>query len=60
MKTRFQLSRWDMAMLITNTVVFGACLVLLTLDKTSGPLILLTIGAAGMLVGNLGRAYFRA
>jgi len=49
-----------MALLITNSVVFGGCLVLLMLGKASSPLVLLTIGALGMLVGKLGRAYYRA
>jgi len=60
MKTKFQFSRWDMALLITNTVVFGGCLVLLLLGRANGPLVVLTIGALGMLLGKLGRAYYRA
>ncbi len=59
MKTKFQFSRLDMALLVTNTVVFGACIVLLLLGKASVPLVLLTVGALGMLIGKLGRAYYR-
>jgi hypothetical protein len=40
----------DMTMLVINTVVFGGCLVLLLLGRASGPLILLTVEAFGMLV----------
>ena len=60
MKTKFQFSRMDMTMLVVNTVVFGGCLVLLLLGRASVPLILLSVGAFGMLVGKLGRAYSRA
>lgn len=60
MKTKFQFSRLDMTLLVLNTLAFGGCLVLLLLGKASGPLILLTIGTLGMLVGKLGRAYFSA
>jgi hypothetical protein len=60
MKTIFQFSRMDMAVLVVNTMVFGGCLVLLLLGSAGGPLVLLTIGVFGMLVGKLGRAYARA
>jgi hypothetical protein len=60
MKTKFQFSSLDIALLITNTVAFSGCSVLLLFGRASGPLVLLTIGAFWMLVGNLGRAYYRA
>jgi hypothetical protein len=60
MKMRFHFSRLEMALLITNTLAFGGCLVLLTLGRGSGPLVFLTIGTFGMLVGKLGRAYYNA
>ncbi len=49
-----------MAFLILNAVVLGGCIVMLLLGAANGPLILLTIGALGMLVGKVGRAYSRA
>jgi hypothetical protein len=60
MKTKFQFSRWDMVLLITHSVVFGGCLVLLLLGRGSGPLVFLTVGALGMLVAKLGGGYCRA
>ncbi|MDQ3623371.1 MAG: hypothetical protein M3463_12910 [Verrucomicrobiota bacterium] len=58
MNTKFQFSRFDMALLITNSVVLGGCVVLLLLGRASVPLLLLTVGAFGMLIGKLGRAYY--
>jgi len=60
MKTKFQFTRLDLALLLLNTVVFGGCVVLSLLGRTSGPLVLLTVGVAGMLVGHLGRVYYRS
>jgi hypothetical protein len=60
MKTKFKLSRLDVALLVINAVAFGACVVLLVLGRAGGPLVLLTVGAFGMLIGKLGRAYYRA
>jgi hypothetical protein len=60
MKTKLQFTRLDLALLLLNTVAFGRCVVLLLLGRTSGPLVLLTVGVAGMLAGHLGRAYYRS
>jgi hypothetical protein len=59
MKAGFEFNRLDTALLITNAVALGGCVVLLTIGKGNGPLVLLTIGALGMLIGKLGRAYRR-
>jgi hypothetical protein len=59
MKTKFHFSRLDMALLIANAVAFGGYVILLMLGRASGPLVLLTVGAFGMLLGKLGRAYYR-
>jgi len=60
MKAKFQFSRWDLALLITNAVVLGGSVVLLAFGRASGPFILLTIGAFLLLVGKVGRSYYRA
>jgi hypothetical protein len=57
MKNTFQFNRLGLAMLLTNAVVLGGCLVLLALGRVNGPLVLLTIGTLGMLIGKLGRAW---
>ncbi len=58
MESKFQFSRIDATVLVINTVIVGGCLVILLLGSASGPLILLTFGAFGMLAGKLGRTYF--
>jgi hypothetical protein len=60
MKNTFQFSRLGVAMLLTNAVVLGGCLVLLALGRMNGPLVLLTIGSLGMLTGKLGKAWQKA
>ena len=60
MKNTFQFNRLDLAMLLTNAVVLGGCLVLLALGRVNGPLVLLTIGTLGMLSGKLGKAWQKA
>ena len=60
MQTTFHFSRLELAFLVTNTVALTGCCVLLVLGKASGPLVLLTIGTFGMLLGKIGNAYFHA
>jgi hypothetical protein len=56
MNTRFQFSRLEMALLITNVLVFGGCVILLLLGRVNGPLILLCVGTLGLLVSKLEKA----
>jgi len=60
MKTKLQFTWLNTALLISNTVVLGGCVLLLLLGRASGPLVLLTVGVAGMLIGNFARAYYRS
>jgi hypothetical protein len=57
MKSTLQFSQWGLALLIADAVVLGGCTVLLVLGRVNGPLVLLTIGALGMLIGKLSRAW---
>ncbi len=59
MKTTFQFNALGIGLLLTNSICFGGCLVLLLLGRASGPLILLTIATLGMLAGKIGTAYCR-
>lgn len=59
MKTMFQFCPLNLALLVTNSFVLGGCIILLMLGRGSGPLVLLTVGALGMLVSKLRRAYGR-
>jgi hypothetical protein len=60
MKTKYQFTQLDMALFISNAVVFSGGVLLLLLGRASGALVLLTVGVAGMLLGNLSRAYYGA
>ena len=60
MKSTFQFSRLSLALLIADAIVLGGCTVLLVLGRVNGPLVLLTIGALGMLIGKLGRPWQKA
>jgi len=59
MNAKLQLGRSDAAWLIVNAVTLGACIVLLVLRGPSGPVVLLTVGACGMLLGKIGKARCR-
>ena len=48
-----QLGRWDSAWLIVNAAMLGGCIVLLAIRGSSGPLVLLTVGVSGMLLGKI-------
>ena len=60
MTTKFHFSSLEMMLLVTNAVVLGGCIVLLMLGWANAPLILLTIGAFGLLLGKAIKGYNRA
>ena len=52
-------STFDLTLLLINVLALGAVLVLIAVRGPSVPLVLLAIGAAGMAIGKLGRAFMR-
>jgi hypothetical protein len=60
MKKQFQLTRLDCALLVTNLLALGACLVLIALKGANGPLVFLTVGTGLAAAAKLGMAYHRA
>lgn len=59
MQSTYQFSRVDLVLFIVSTMVFGGCTTLLLLGKLNGPLLLLTVGAFGVLISKVGKAYCR-
>lgn len=57
MSRAFHLSRFNLAILITNLICFGACLVLLAVRGPNAPLLLLAIGTFGVSMAKIGRGF---
>jgi hypothetical protein len=59
MSMNTSIRRSDLIWLVVNSIVLGGCFVLMALRGPDGPLVLLTVGTAGMLLGKIGRVSFR-
>ena len=57
--TQFQFSRLRLVLLLADNIVFGGCVALLLLGKSSFTLIALTIFTFGLLVMMVSRGYVR-
>jgi hypothetical protein len=51
------MSKLDIALLCSNCLVLGGLMVLMALRGPSVPAVLLAIGAAGMAISKLGKAF---